>query len=519
MKRRNFIKAAGAAASVPMILNGMKLSAMPNSSLASLINNDSDKVLVLIQLNGGNDGINMVIPRDKYDTLAIVRSNILLPENSILELTDTVGLHPVMQGVQNMYKDGQVSILQSVGYPNQNRSHFRSMDIWSSGSPADEVWNEGWLGRYFDTLHPTFPTDYPNSDFPDPFAITMGNVVSETCQGVGANFSLTLSDPFSLAPLTEGEPGEIPDTPYGDELSFLRVTIKQANKYGERITAVAQVGKNQVPYPENNGLGEQLKNVALLISGGLKTKIYIVNIGGFDTHANQVVEGDPTTGEHAALMETLSEAMTAFQKDLDAQGLSERVVGMTFSEFGRRIKSNDSFGTDHGTASPMIVFGSCVNPTVFGDSPDIPADVDNSEGLPMQNDFRDIYGSLLMDWFEVKENDVKTLLHPDFQYIPIIQSCSVTSTRPVLTNDQPIALFNYPNPFRSWTTISFKSENEWAKLSIFNAMGAELKVLLNQRLQAGEHEVRFDAGNLPPGSYYYRLQLKGRQKTSRMVKM
>lgn len=518
MKRRNFIKSAGAAASVPMILNGMKLSAMP-SSLANLVNNDSDKVLVLIQLNGGNDGLNMIIPRDKYDNLAVVRSNIMLPESSILELDDTTGIHPMMEGVQNMYKEGQVSVLQSAGYPNQNRSHFRSMDIWKSASPADEVWQNGWLGRYLDTLYPTFPENYPNTDFPDPFAITMGNVVSETCQGQAANFSLTLTDPFSLAPLTEGAASEVPETPYGDELSFLRVTIKQANKYGERITAVAEVGTNMAEYPDGNRLAEQLKNVALLIGGGLQTKIYIVNIGGFDTHANQVVEGDPTTGEHAVLLETLSEAMAAFQKDLDAQGLSERVVGMTFSEFGRRIKSNDSFGTDHGTASPLMVFGSCVNAKVFGDSPDIPLDVNKSEGLPMQNDFRDVYGSILMDWFEVTEQDVRTLLHEDFQHIPIIQSCSVTSTGPDLTTELPVELTNFPNPFQNWTTIQFRSEAEWGKLAIYNAMGAELKVLMNQRLQAGEHQLRFDASSLPPGSYYYRLQLEGRQKTNRMIKL
>ena len=137
----------------------------------------------------------------------------------------------------------------------------------------------------------------------------------------------------------------------------------------------------------------------------------------------------------------------------------------------------------------------------------------------MQNDFRDIYGSILMDWFEVKEEDVRTLLHNDFQHIPIIQSCSVTSTGPDLETELPIELSNFPNPFRNWTTIQFKTENEWAKLAIYNGLGAEVKVILNKQLPAGEHQVRFDAGNLPPGSYYYRLQLNGRQKTNRMVKM
>jgi len=520
MKRRSFIRTAGAAVTLPMLLNGMKVSAMPRTSIFNSINNESDRVLVLIQLNGGNDGLNMVIPRDQYDNLANVRGNIMLPENSLLNLSDTTGLHPVMTGIRSLYDNDRLTIVQAAGYPDQNRSHFRSTDIWTSGSPSNEFWTTGWLGRHFDGLYPGFPVGYPNDTYPDPFAITMGNLVSETCQGVVANYSLTLNDPFSLGVLAEGEPGSVPDTPYGNELTFLRTTISQTNAYSEVVSAAANNGANMAAYPEDNRLAQQLKNVALLIAGGLQTKVYVVTLGGFDTHANQVQQGDVSTGEHAELLATLSEAMAAFQQDLGLLGIEQRVISMTFSEFGRRIRSNDSLGTDHGTAAPLLVFGSCVNSQILGESPEITASVDADEGVAMQHDFRDIYGSILMDWFEVSESDVRSLLYQDFQHLPILQVCATTSTQPEANlNQDALEVAAYPNPFQNWTTISFRSGNEWCKLSVFDAAGNEIRVLSNQRISAGEHQIRFEAHDLPAGSYYFRLQLDGRQKTRKLVKI
>lgn len=518
MKRRNFIKTTGAAISIPMLLNGMRLSAMTQSPLFKLINPDSDRVLVLIQLNGGNDGLQMVIPVDQYDNLANARGNILLPQNSVLSLTDAVGLHPAMTGVRGLYDNAKLGIVQAVGYPNQNRSHFRSTDIWTSGSPAEEVWTTGWIGRYYDTLYPGFPEGYPNTDYPDPFAITMGTIVSETCQGVAANYSLTLNDPFTLAPLTEGAASELPNTPYGEELAFLRTSISQANAYGDVITEAANNATNLATYPDNNRLAAQLRNVALLIAGGLGTKIYVVSLGGFDTHANQVVNGDTSTGTHADLLQQLSDAMAAFQEDLHLLGLDQRVISMTFSEFGRRIRSNDSFGTDHGTAAPLMLFGNCVNPQILGDNPEIAATVDIDEGVSMQYDFRDIYGSLLMDWFDVAEEEVRNLLYEGFQHLPVLLDCNAsTSTSSLLQDD--IQLNVFPNPMRDWATIHFTCENEWVKLSVFDAMGNEVRKVMNQKLQPGEHQLRFDSNGLPAGSYYIRLQLSGRQKTKRLVKI
>lgn len=517
MKRRNFIRTtAGTAASVPFFLNGTPLKTLGRSALFSGINTESDKVLVLIQLNGGNDGLNMILPLDQYSQLAQVRTNILLPETSLLNLTDTIAVHPNMVDLPNLYNEGKMTLVQSVGYPNQNRSHFRSSDIWTSGSPSDEFWANGWLGRYMDTLYDNYPTGYPNEEFPHPFAITMGSNISETCQGIASNYSLSLSDPFSLSPLLEGEGGELPETNYGDELAFLRSAIAQSNAYGEVITDIANIGSNSIDYPEGNRFAEQLRNVALLVSGGIKTNIFVVTLGGFDTHADQVEGGDTTQGDHAQLMKNLSEAIAAFQADITGLGLEDRILTMTFSEFGRRIRSNGSLGTDHGDAAPLMLFGSCVNSQVLGHNPEIDTEIGVSEGVPMQYDFRDIYGSILMDWFEVEEATVRSLLYEDFTHLPILNDCTTVSTEnPEIT---AIGLDVFPNPFHQSFTIQFTSKHEHVRLDIFDTLGARIKNITNKKLPAGNHKVTIDLKELSAGIYFVRAQMGERVQTKRIVK-
>lgn len=482
------------------------------------MNPDSDKVLVMVQLNGGNDGLNTVIPLDKYDELAGLRASILLPQSSLTPISNTTALHPSMVGMERLYKDGQLNIVQSVGYPNQNRSHFRSMDIWQSGSSAEEEISSGWLGRYFDQLYPGYPEGFPNTQNPHPIAMRLGSSVTETCQGVGANYSLAINDPFSIRPLLEGEDTAVPDTYYGDELEFLRTSIAQTNAYAEVVQAAAEAGSTVADYPENNGLARKLRNVAQLISGGLQTKIYVVSIGGFDTHANQIDANDPTNGRHAELLRDLSDAITAFQTDMVELGIDDRVMGMTFSEFGRQIRANDSFGTDHGTAAPLILFGACVNAGITGASPDISLNVRRNEGVPMEHDFRDVYGSILMDWLEVPEIGVRTLLYDDFTYLPLIGDCSGAVTN---TNQVDQAIFDatvFPNPFNGHTTIEFNTQGEWVRLTVLDALGAEVETIMSRRLPQGEHRIKINTQRYPTGAYFFRLQRGTEFVTKRAVK-
>lgn len=516
MKRRSFLQKS-ALASTPLLLGGVPVSALSDKSFLNLLNGDSDRVLVLIQLNGGNDGLNTIIPRDQMDGLAAVRSNILIPEDQFLNITDAVALHPSLTGLEEVYNEGKANIIQSVGYPNQNRSHFRSLDIWHSASDADEFLDTGWLGRYLDTQFPAYPEGYPNPDCPDPLAMTIGSVVSETCQGTNSNFSLALVDPDNLSALATPANNELAEGCYGNRLAFLINTIEQTNAYNEVIEAANFSGVNlSNKYSEDNALSIKLRTVARLISGGLGTKIYVVSLGGFDTHANQTVDGDSTTGEHAALLQTLGDAICAFQDDLKQQGLEERVVGMTYSEFGRRIRSNASFGTDHGTAAPLVVFGSCVNAGIIGDNPEVSPDVDNQEGVPMQHDFRSVYGSVLMDWFDVAEDDVRNLLFEDFQHLPILRDCAITDTSNVLGESMDLKVA--PNPFGNTTTLEITTSNEWVKISIYDVVGHELRVVSNRVFLAGRHRISVDTHQLPAGSYYFRVQTRQGQKTVRTVK-
>jgi len=515
MKRRQFLQ-SGSLMSLPIFLGGLEVSAFSKSSLFNLINNDDDKVLVIIQLNGGNDGLNMVIPVDQYQGLSAVRPSLLLPESSLLKMVDKTALHPSMTGLHRLYNEGKMAVVQSVGYPNQNRSHFRSTDIWTSASASDEFLATGWIGRYLDQKYPGYPVGYPNQDNPDPFAITLGAVLSETCQGPIGNFSYSLVNETTVKLVEETVTATNDNSCYGLELDFIKTTIKQSNAYAVNVLDSFEKGNNLATYPVENRLADQLKVVANLISGGLKTKIYVVSLGGFDTHANQVMIDDPVNGDHATLLANVSDAVAAFMDDCAALGVQERVVGMTFSEFGRQIRANNSFGTDHGTAAPLIVFGNCVNQGIYGDNPEINMNVAVQEGVPMQFDFRSVYASLLIDWLGAKEEDVREVLFDDFQRIPFIKDCSTpTST------DETQALIQAnvsPNPCHQYTYLNFVNTGKHVHVSIFDAIGSQVEVVTNKSLSIGAHELQINTQAYISGSYFVRIAMDEKVKTLKFIK-
>ncbi len=517
MKRRSFIKASSIA-STPLVLGGVSVAPLVNNTFSNFVNLDSDRVLVLIQLSGGNDGLNTLIPLDQYENLVGVRPQIVLPESEIITLKDNLGLHPSMTAMKSVFDDGHIGIIQGVGYPNQNRSHFRSTDIWHTASSADTYLSTGWLGRYFDHFHPDYPEAFPNEDCPDPFALTIGSSVSETCQGMSGNFSLALVDPDNLDQLATPVNNEISEGCYANKLDFLTKTIEQTNAYGSVIKDANDLGTNiSTLYNENDQLAQKLKLVAKLIKGGLRTKVYVVSLGGFDTHAGQVVEGETSTGAHAELLRELSEGIYAFHEDLKALDLFDRVAGMTYSEFGRRIRSNFSNGTDHGTAAPLMVFGSCVLPNVHGENAEISMDVDDQEGVPMQYDFRSVYGSVLSDWLEVDEDVINDVLEGEFQKIDLFADCSTVST--IENDSQSIAMRIFPNPTDQKITLEFESKGELIKISMFDTLGHEVKVITNQFRSSGLHTLQIDISEFPLGPYFVRIQTKKAQKTVRIVKI
>jgi uncharacterized protein (DUF1501 family) len=511
MDRRNFILRTSGAVSLPLLFNGLPMKAFDGPLLGDLFNTTeaTDRVLVLIQLNGGNDGLNTVLPLDQYGALMQARANVAIPEAKALKLTDTIGLHPVMTGVRDLYTEKKVAIVHGAGYPNPNLSHFRSTDIWMTASASNQIITSGWLGRYMHSDYPGYPEGYPNETMPDPIAIQMSAVVSLALTGQDQHsLGIALQDPETFYQLVSGTTSGGGDLPTEKNaranVEYVREVQSKSLTYSNVIKGAADKATNQVTYPTANRVADQLKIVARLIAGGLKTRVYVVTLGGFDTHAGQVVEDDPTTGTHATLLQQLSDAVVAFQRDIEALKVDHRVVAMTFSEFGRRVASNLSLGTDHGTAAPMLFFGTPVEDGMRGSHPSV-TDLDNGN-LKMQIDFRAVYASVLQQWFGADEVVLREVLFQDFSTIPVIKT-SPTSVSESATADGLRLLPVAPNPVRGHATIRFEVDRTApVHLAVYDMMGFHVATLLNGDIDAGTHDTQFSADGLPSGTYMVQLR-------------
>jgi uncharacterized protein (DUF1501 family) len=413
---------------LPSLVHGMSFRAWANSPLLHAAGRGpgEGRVVVLIQLNGGNDGLNTVIPLGHYDAYHAARTNIAIPENKILRLKgfDQTGLNPAMPQMQWLFEAGKLAIIQSVSYPQPNFSHFRATDIWLTGADTNQILSTGWAGRYLDERYPQFPRNYPNPEMPDPLAIQVGSLTSPALQGPALTMGMAISNPNSFYDLINDKSEPVADSRAGDQLAYIREMAVKTDQYAGVIKAAAQKVTKQsdcYPAPGKNPLADQLKIVARLVAGGLRTQFYLVSMGGFDTHARQVEPTDTTTGAHARLLAKLSEAISAFQDDLTLLQVSDRVMGMTFSEFGRRIQSNASGGTDHGAAAPVFVFGEKVQGGVIGQNPIWPDKLTVNDNIAMQHDFRSVYNTVLEKWFLSDETTAETALLKKYPSLALIQ--------------------------------------------------------------------------------------------------
>jgi len=429
--RREFLHGglifASASLAVPRFLQASALS-LPRAGAraSSLPGVPEDRVLVVVQLSGGNDGLNTLVPFG-HDQYYRVRPAIGIPEGETLKLSKAngVGLHPALAAMRDLYDDGLCSIVQGVGYPNPNRSHFKSMDIWHTADTSGI--GDGWLGRYFDSEccgQGKGESGRPESQVTTPGgqpAIAVGREAPLALQGrkvkpiafendelfrwLGDDVHDSLHDPYRE--LMHREPGA--DVRQGSNADFLLRTALDAQVSSEAIRrAVRQEPLARFP---RSGLGRQLTMVSNMIRAELPTRVYYVTLGGFDTHAGQ---GGPQ-GRHARLLGEFSAAVKAFYEDLRAQGNDGRVLTMTFSEFGRRVGQNASGGTDHGTAAPMFLFGPMVRPGVFGDHPSL-TNLDNGD-LKYEIDFRSVYADVLEHWMRT---DSKSVLGKSFRPTKVV---------------------------------------------------------------------------------------------------
>jgi uncharacterized protein (DUF1501 family) len=511
MERRKFLKYSSATLTAPFLFQGHWIkaeAAQPASDLLGSFN--TGRKLVLIQLDGGNDGLNMVIPTSQYDNLANARRNILVDKAQILKLTDETGLNPAMPDLTNLYKEGKVQIIQGVGYPNPNLSHFRSKDILLSASDAKAIISSGWMGRLFGKQYQGFPVGFPNAQQPHPISLTIGSTSSAASQDDSANFGTVLKS-LSSTYVNNAPNGGYPDSPFGKELRFINNVMEQTEGYLAVIKAAAASAKNlssKYPAAGSNSLADQLKLVANLIAGGLQTQLYVVSLGGWDTHSLQVTsESSKITGAHPTLLSKLSVAISAFQDDLKLLKKEEEVMGFVYTEFGRRIKSNDSLGTDHGTTWPAIVFGSSINPGLIGNNPVIPSVVSKTDNLAMQYDFRSIYSGIYKQWFGLNDVDVNQLLGASFPEIQVVtKSTAINNAISLQTGNLKI----YPNPVQEHATLSFESDGSRSQIRIYSMSGQLVKAMEGQQYPTGIQEMQFQLGNLRSGNYVLVMRQKAK---------
>ncbi|HWB53239.1 MAG TPA: DUF1501 domain-containing protein, partial [Tepidisphaeraceae bacterium] len=369
--------------------------AQPNDVLRTQQASGKDgKILVVVQLAGGNDGLNMAIPYAD-DAYHRARPTLGVAAKDVLKLDDYVGLHPNMKGLKSLYDNGQMCVVQGVGYPNPNRSHFRATDIWESGDPEKAVETNGWLGRYFDNtcagcdphvgvaIGSSIPLAMHGDrvlplsfERPESYRYN-GHDVPDYLKLNAAEAAASKQGPAS-GKLNDVWPNQEPKITPASELDFLHRTAMDAQLSSNDILRMSKTYRQGVTYPSSE-FGNSLRTVASLIAGGMPTRVYYVSLGGFDTHVGE-------RGRHDTLMTQLSAGVSAFWADLKAQKNDDRVLMMTFSEFGRRVQQNASGGTDHGAAAPMLVFGKHLKSGLAGRYPSL-TDLDIGD-LKYSTDFR-----------------------------------------------------------------------------------------------------------------------------------
>jgi uncharacterized protein (DUF1501 family) len=405
LSRGALLVAAGL--SVPSFLSRTALAIGP----AAIAAGQQGKILVAVQLSGGNDGLNTLVPygqQSYYD----LRPTLALPADTVLPLTDKVGLHPGLAGLKGLYDSGHLAVVQGVGYPNPNRSHFRSMDIWHTARP-ETFELSGWLGRYLDACSCSQGEAMPGVSVGDQLngLFWTDTTLVPAIASVGA-FSYQTDSKYKndrdsqLKTLKNIYAQAGHWSPY-DQL--IRKGTMAALAGSDELIRVASGYQTPVEYPANNGLANQLKMVAQVIAGGLGTRLFSVQIGGFDTHANEL-------DQHSRLMTQLSEALVAFWQDLGHLNKQDDVVIMTFSEFGRRAAQNGSAGTDHGTAEPMFVLGGTVRGGLYGTYPSL-EDLDGNGDIKFNADFRSVYAGVLRDHLGA---DAQKVLDGTFEPVALV---------------------------------------------------------------------------------------------------
>ena len=504
--RRSFIRNIGITSGMSMLLGKLPLTAAAASPLSYALNNaETDRVLVLIRLKGGNDGLNTIVPLYNYATYRRIRPNIGLRDNQITKVTDVIGVPKTLDPLTSFWKEGQMKVFHSVGYPDQNLSHFRSSDLWASAQDDQTFDGSGWYGRMIENQFP----DFLNAPPEVPPAIQIGGSANVAFNNKEmTNLAISVQNPEEIAEIAETgqlfSTANLPECYYGEQVGFVRSVANNTFFYAGILSETYKKARNEVEY--SGGLGEQLATVARLIKGGLGTKVYMVSIDGFDTHANQL-------NNHPALMAELSKGIADFYTDLKKGGRSQDVLCTTFSEFGRRIEENGSNGTDHGAAAPMMLFGEGLNGNGFiGKRPDL-EDVDEVGNLKYDTDFRSIYATLLENWLCVNANVVDEVMGQSFERISDLGLMCNAQTTSINEVFQKGIIHQARYNENGQVTVYYQlPEGSHVNVQVVNLLGQPIANLNNGYQAAGEYFLPFISYRkyLAKGQYFYRIQVDGR---------
>ncbi len=536
MDRKEFLKIASLAGiGAPFVLNGMP-SRFMNHFLDVQPNCDTvnDRVMVILRLAGANDGLNTVIPISQYDAYANLRPNIkisntgtgaYIPLDSTVSSEKLVGLHPSMTGFKSLYDSGKLVLMNGVGYPNPNYSHFRAENLMFSGKDGTNTSDltDGMFGRYLGSLFPGLAGN-PTVQRPDPLAIQLGNLNPSLFYEnmVERNIEYNLSG-FQTT-LFNSLQNTIVPSEYNDLLNYIKAVEVSMDTYYNRVLAVFNAGNNSTTTYPNTTLGKQLKTVARMIKGGSKTKIFQVNIGGFDTHVNQIQSGSNNLGTHANLLADISNSIAAFQADIQILGIENKILTVSFSEFGRQVRENGSLGTDHGDLAPFFVIGNGISGGILGNHPVF---TNTTSYYYNQNqrrfDYRQIFASLMQDWLGADSGLIANTELQDFVtpankvdlVLPNLKADVVCATLGSSEVKTATGVNVYPNPAKDYFTIDFSSiKYNSLKLTLFDLSG---RLIISKEESHYQEKLEIQTSNLPDGNYILNIKTDQNSYSKRVL--
>ena len=510
--RRNFMRNLGVVGTAGFMLNSLPVNSLGATPFtAALTDGDDERILVMIRLKGGNDGLNTIIPVADHSLYRTARPDLAIALNDTVQLTPDLNLHPQLAPLQRLWNEGEMHVVQNVGYPEQNLSHFRSSDIWATTSDADEVITSGVLGRYLNDEFPDFLSNPP--EVPPAIQIGgQGNLLFNNPDDF--NYAISTRNPTQLYNIARTgqlyDVANVPDCGYGEQLGYLRAVANTTFRYAGVLAQAFDAGANDANGYLDDRLGQQLALVARLIKGGLRTRFYVVELDGFDTHANQAAD-------HARLLSSVANNTDAFFSDLTVGDHADRVLAMTFSEFGRRINQNGSMGTDHGASAPLMIFGSGLNGNgLTGGQPDLQT-VDDNFNMVYQRDFRDVYATVLSRWLCIADDVVDGIMGASFERMDSLGLACQGSPNAVNERARQLALKAYLAGGEVVLEYDLPAAGE-VRVHCFDVSGRKVATPFDGRRGGGAQvqRLRLESSGMASGIYVIALEYGGRMYSRKL---